>query len=141
MANLDNLPPELILVIYEKVAPHHQSYSGRRDLINICNVNRQLNCTVRQLLFRNITITFSLQDNVPVNLQKGQPRAWETSSLVDMLQDSAAVRSHVKSLRLRFYLYPIRKWDDASFKSIEERLKVNTRHWGDEFSRRVAGLG
>lgn len=127
MATLSNLPPELILTICELlIPPDERIYSGRTDLITVCQLDRNLNATVRRLLFRDITLTFTLKDELPAEWAEWQEQRWETPEIIGLLQGSEELRDHVRNVRLRIYPFPIGEWTVESFDDIRQRLVTNS---------------
>ena len=141
MPSLGDLPAEVILLICEQLFPDTRSYDDRKGLFNIHAVNRHFRDSMRKRLFRNITLTFSLQDDLPSTFQEWESRAWEAPHMVSLLQDNADIRSSVRSLRMRFQLFPLQEWTDTSFDSIKRRLEVNISDLANKHTRMFTGDG
>lgn len=137
MGDWSVLPPELLLMICELLLPQHdRSFDRKHDLVTVSRFNRTLNATANKVLVRDVTITFTLRDELPAVLQRWQPQAWEIPAVMRLLQGSGDLRSYVRSLQLRLCPFPVHEWTTERFNSIKARLKANTEAWGDTERRR-----
>lgn len=113
-------------MICEYLMPNDRSYTDNKDVITVSHLNRHMNSIARRLLFRNISITFSVKDELPSQVQQWRPQSWETPQIIGLLRGDGDLRSYVQSVRLRLYPFPLQDWTKASFDDIRARLAVNT---------------
>ena len=88
MPNLDTIPPEIALEICEHLV-NNQNPSNKKDLLSAHGAHSNLHAAARIPPFRDITVTFALQDDLPAQLEPWQPRAWEVPDFVRGLQGSS----------------------------------------------------
>ena len=132
----DKMPNEVVELICDQLLPHHgRNFGEKKDLVAFARLNRNLKDIARKVLFRDITITFTLKDQLPAQLQRWRPQAWETPDIVRALQNDAKLRGCVRSLQLRLHPFPVWHWTLDGIKDIKARMSVNTPLEGVDWNR------
>lgn len=91
---LTALPLELLFMICEHLLPSERSFTDKSDLLTVYQLSSRVSATARELLFRDITITFILKEVLPRNLSIGSRRSGrrrKSSSCSAALQSSRTI--------------------------------------------------
>lgn len=129
--DLSVFPPEVLGLICECLLPENDhAFSDKPDVVTFGQLNRSCNAAATKFLFRDITITFTVKNELPHQYEQWISPAWKMPELVQALQGSSGLRACVKNMRLRLCPVPVQDWTDESFNDIRARLQIHTGYWG-----------
>ena len=123
---ITDLPPEILVTIMENLAETgDKRFYHKTDLLAVRLSNKTLRDAADVPCFRNLSITLSLQDDIPRRREAWTPRKWEVPRPMQALQDSPSLGALITSLRLRILVFCLKDWTNEAFEDIIRRFRLS----------------